>query len=152
MTEHGDLQEDVGDLFEREMRGYSRRKVDEWVARAKSQVKAMEDRYSQLLAEAERLRRELLDARHAASRPVHEEISERVGQILRLADEEAHSERHQAAQEIAATREEARQQTDKLRAEARQEAERIRTDTQDQAERLLSAAQEQADQALIPVG
>src|SRR5712692_6873308 len=48
MTDHNDLLADAGpeDLFEKEMRGYSRRRVDEFVARNRSQIRDLEERLS----------------------------------------------------------------------------------------------------------
>ncbi len=56
------------DLFEKEMRGYSRRQVDEFVARARSQAREardLENRLSHALDDNERLRLELSSARQA---------------------------------------------------------------------------------------
>ena len=154
MTEHTDPLADLGqeEIFEKEMRGYSRRQVDEFVAKARSQAREsrdLENRLSHALDENERLRLELSSARQAASgRPPHEEISERVGQILKLADDEAKSQRKFAAEEIGKLREEAKQETDRLRNEAKQETDKFRADAQNQAERMLRAAQEQAENSV----
>jgi regulator of replication initiation timing len=98
MTEHTDRLADLGqEEFEIERRGYSRRQVDEFAARARTQVREsrdLENRLSHALDENERLRLELSTARQTpGSRPPHEEISERVGQILKLADDEAEAPR-----------------------------------------------------------
>ena len=120
------------------MRGYSRRQVDEFVARSRSQVRDLEERLSRSLDEIERLRLELSAARQGLSgKPAHEEISERVGQILKLADDEAKAQRNRAQEEI-----------DKLREDAKKEADRIRTEAREQTERMLTAAQEQAENAI----
>ena len=151
MSENIELLADAGqeDLFEREMRGYSRRRVDEFVARNRSQVRDLEDRLSQALDDTERPRLELTAAREQATeKPAHEEISERVGQILRLADEEAKAQRSRSQDEIAKLREEAKQETDKLRSDAKQDTDRVRAEAQEQAERMLSAAQEQAEHSV----
>src|ERR1019366_1165117 len=122
----------------REMRGYSRRRADEFAAKNRSQVRDLEDRLSQRLDDNEQLRLDLTAVRQeAADKPAHEEISERVGQILQLAEEEAKAQRNRAQDEIAKLRDEAKQDTDKARAEA-----------QEQAERMLSAAQEQAEHSV----
>ena len=49
------------------MRGYSRRRVDEFVAKTRSQVRDLEDRVSQALDANERLRLELSSAREASA-------------------------------------------------------------------------------------
>jgi cell division septum initiation protein DivIVA len=125
--------------FEMQMRGYSRRQVDEYVARRNNEIRELEQRLARALDESEHLRRELSTVRQQAlvGRPAHEEVSERIAQILKLADDEAKAQRNKANEEIA-----------KLRADAQQEAERVRTDAREQAERMLTAAQEQAERAI----
>ncbi len=153
MSEHGHLSADLGhdDQFEREMRGYSRRAVDEYVAALRIDLRSLEDakrdledRLSQALDENERIKHELATAR-SAGRPPHEEISERIGQILKLADDEAKSQRSRADEEIAKIRSDAHAETTKLRADVKAETDKSRAEAQEQAERMLSAAQEQAE-------
>jgi len=151
MTEHtgvtdlGQQQED----FELERRGYSRRQVDEFAAKSRNHSRDLENRLSHALDENERLRLELSSARQAAgARPAHEEISERVGQILKLADEEAKSQRDRTSEEIAKQRSDAKAETDRMRAEAKQETDKFRAEAQSQAERMLRAAQEQAENSV----
>src|ERR1700729_640758 len=134
------------DLFEREMRGYSRRRGDEFVAKTRSQIRDLEDRLSQALDGTEQLRNELVAAREAgAEKPAHEAISERIGQILKLADDESKAQRNRADDEIAKLREDARLDTVKLREEAKADTDKTRAEAHEQAERMLSAAQEQAE-------
>jgi hypothetical protein len=153
MSEHGHLSADLGhdDQFEREMRGYSRRAVDEYVAALRIDLRGLEDakrdledRLSQTLDENERIKLELSTAR-SAGRPPHEEISERIGQILKLADDEAKSQRTRADDEIAKMRADADAESTKLRTDAKAETDKSRAEAQEQAERMLSAAQEQAE-------
>ena len=151
MSEHTDHFADASheDQFEKEMRGYSRRQVDEFVARARSQSHDLEDRLSRALDDNERLRLELSSARQAADeKPAHAEISERVGQILKLADDEAKAQKSRAADEIAKLRNNAKMETEKLRADSKQDTEKFRADAQEQAERMLGAAQEQAENSI----
>lgn len=156
MSEQSHLLADLGhdDQFEREMRGYNRREVDEAIAALRISARSLEDgkrdletRLSQALDEGERLKLELSTAR-SAGKPPHEEVSERVGQILKLAADEATSLRAQAEDEIAKQRAGAEAETGKLRADAKTETERTRAEAHEQAERMLSAAQEQADSTL----
>jgi cell division septum initiation protein DivIVA len=134
------------DLFEREMRGYSRRRVDEFVAKTRSQIRDLEDRLSQAQNDTERLRLEVAAVREAAAeKPAHEEISERIGQILKLADDESKAQRTRADEEINKLREDARLDTIKLREEAKADTDKTRAEAHEQAERMLSAAQEQAE-------
>ena len=140
MNENADLLPDLlNEEFEVQMRGYSRRQVDEFVARRTSEIRDLEQRLSRSLDEAEHLRREMSMLRqHAmAGRPAHEELSERMAQILKLADDEARAQKDKASEEIS-----------KLRSDAAAESERVRSDAREQAERMLAAAQEQAERAL----
>ncbi len=137
--------------FGLERRGYNRLQVDEAVAQLRLELRAhedgrrdMEDRLSQALDDVERMKLELSAAR-SNGRPPHEEISERIGQILKLADDEARSQRSKADDEINTLRSDAKAETDKLRADAKADTDKNRAEAQEQAERMLSAAQEQAD-------
>lgn len=149
MSDQGDFFSEAGGMdWEREYRGYNRQQVDNYVAWRAGQVRDLESRLSQSLAEIEHLRRELGDARATAARPPHEEISERVGQILKLAAEEAKADRERGMSDANDTRAVARAEAEKLRAEAQQEVDRLKTEAQERAERMLTAAQEQADRAV----
>jgi len=148
MTDDADLMTDLDSegAFEVQMRGYSRRQVDEFVARSRSQVRDLEDRLSHALDETERVRLELTAARQGLSgKPAHEEISERVGQILKLADDEAKAQRNRAQEEIAKQREDAKKEADRIRTEAREQTERMLTAAQEQAENAIASARAEAD-------
>jgi len=136
------------DPFDSERRGYARRQVDEYIAWRNGQIRELESKLGQGLTEIERLRMELAEAREAGGRPAHEEVSERVGQILKLAAEEAKAERERGAGEGTKMREAAKAETDKLRADVKEETDRLRAEAQDRAERMLTAAQEQSDRAI----
>src|SRR5215471_13665360 len=164
MSEHSPLSADFGPegQFAMERRGYSRMQVDEAVAQLRLEMRGLldsrrdlEDRLSQALDESERLKLQLSAARSAGP-PPHQEIPERIRQILQLADDEANAERAKAGEEIAKLRTEAQAETTRLRAEAQAETTKLRTDVkaetdrsraeaQERAERMLSAAQEQAE-------
>ena len=148
MTDQTDLLSDLGqeDTFEKEMRGYSRRQVDEFVARSRSQSRDLEEQLSRSLDEIERLRLELSSARQAAGgKPAYEEISERMGQILKLADDEAKAQKNRAQEEIAKIRNEAKQETEKFRAEAREQSDRMLSAAQEQAEHAIASARTEAE-------
>src|SRR5215471_15251472 len=137
MNENSDLLPNLlHEEFEMQMRGYSRRQVDDFVARRNNEIRELEQRLARALDESEHLRRDLAAVRQQAlaGRPVHEELSERIAQILKLADDEARAQKNKADDEIA-----------KLRAEAQQESERVRADAREQAERTISAARNEAD-------
>jgi len=148
MSNDADLMTDVDGegAFEVQMRGYSRRQVDEFVARSRSQVRDLEERVARAHDESERVRLELTAARQGlAGKPAHEEISERVGQILKLADDEAKAQRVRAQEEIGKQREEAKKEADRIRTEAREQTERMLTAAQEQAENAIATARAEAD-------
>lgn len=149
MSEYNDVVADgKDDRFDSERRGYDRRQVDEYLAWRHGQIRDLEGKLSQGLTEIERLRRELGEAREAGGRPAHEEVSERVGQILKLAADEAKAERERGAIDVGSMRDAAKAETDKLRADVKDETDRLRAEAQDRAERMLTAAQEQSDRAV----
>ena len=138
------------DAFEMQMRGYSRRQVDEFIARCRSQIRDLEQRLTSALDDGEELRRDLATARQQAlgAKPAHEEVSERIAQILKLADDEARSQKTKAHEDIARQRNDAQQEADKVRAEAREQAERMLTAAQEQAERAITSARAEAEKTL----
>jgi len=148
MNENSDLLPNLlHEEFEMQMRGYSRRQVDDFVARRNSEIRELEQRLSRTLEESEHLRRELSTVRQQAlsGRPAHEEVSERIAQILKLADDEAKAQKNKADDDIAALRTEAQQESERVRVDAREQAERMLTAAQEQAERTISAARNEAD-------
>jgi cell division septum initiation protein DivIVA len=148
MNENSDLLPNLlHEEFEMQMRGYSRRQVDDFVARRNSEIRELEQRLARTLDDSEHLRRELSTVRQQAlsGRPAHEEISERIAQILKLADDEAKAQKNKADDDIAQQLTDAQQESERVRAEAREQAERMLTAAQEQAERTISAARNEAD-------
>ena len=132
MNENSDLLPNLlHEEFEMQMRGYSRRQVDDFVARRNNEIRELEQRLARTMDDSEHLRRELSTVRQQAlsGRPAHEEVSERISQILKLADDEAHAQKSKADEDIA-----------KQRSDAQQESERVRAEAREQAERMLTAA------------
>jgi cell division septum initiation protein DivIVA len=134
------------DSFDTAVRGYNRQQVMDYMARTASLVTRLEQHLAAARADADRARDEAehahaeverLRLEAAESKPVHEEVSGRLSQILRLAAEEADQERATADAEIA-----------QLRAESQAESERLLAQAQDQAERELAEARETADREL----
>jgi len=138
------------DAFEMQMRGYSRRQVDEFIARCRSQIRDLEQRLARALDEGEELRRDLATARQQAlgAKPAHEEVSERIAQILKLADDEARSQKSKAHEDIARQRNDAQSEAEKIRSDAREQAERMLTAAQEQAERAITSARAEAEKTL----
>jgi cell division septum initiation protein DivIVA len=152
MNDNSDLLPNLAheDAFEMQMRGYSRRQVDEFIARCRSQIRDLEQRLARALDDQEELRHDLATARQQAlgAKPAHEEVSERIAQILKLADDEARSQKSKAHDDIAKQRNEAQAEVDKTRAEAREQAERMLTAAQEQAERAITSARAEADKTV----
>src|SRR6202790_3574947 len=138
------------DAFEMQMRGYSRRQVDEYIARCRSQIRDLEQRLARALDDGEELRHDLATARQQAlgAKPAHEEVSERIAQILKLADDEARSQKSRAHEDIARQRNDAQQEADKARAEAREQAERTVTAARSEAENTTSEARKKSEAVL----
>jgi cell division septum initiation protein DivIVA len=152
MNDNSDLLPNLAheDAFEMQMRGYSRRQVDEFIARCRSQIRDLEQRLARALDEGEGLRHDLATARQQAlgAKPAHEEVSERIAQILKLADDEARSQKSKAHEDIARQRNDAQAEADKSRGEAREQAERMLTAAQEQAERAITSARAEAEKTV----
>jgi hypothetical protein len=146
----GSMQEDS---FEVVMRGYNKRQVDDYVLQCQHHIRDLAQRLALAEQEIERVRVEATTAiEKAASKPVHEEVSERLAQILRLANEEAERERASAADEIAALRAQTAAETQNMREQAQRESDALRqqvlgeTDTQrDQVKAETEALREQVN-------
>jgi cell division septum initiation protein DivIVA len=150
MNENSDLLPNLAaqeDAFEVQLRGYSRRQVDEFVARCRGQVRELEERLGRSLDDSEQLRQEVKALRQQAlgNRPAHEEVSERISQILKLADDEAKAQKTRADGDIKKQLADAQQEADGTKKEARDQAEHMLTAAQEQAERAISAARAEAD-------
>jgi hypothetical protein len=153
MSEQSGYLPEAGMEWEREVRGYNRQQVDNYVAMQNgqirerdSQLRDLRTKLSQALDEIERQRHELAEV---SGRPPHEEISERVGQILKLAADEAKAERERVNAEISELRQAVQAETDKLRADTQEETDRLKAEAQNRAERMLAAAQEQSERAIV---
>jgi len=148
MTERSELLPNLldEDAFEVQMRGYSRRQVGEFAARTRDRIRDLEERLAQALDEREQLRRQLaVGPEHAAARPPHEEISERLAQILKLADDEAKAQKARADEDIAKIGDDAKRAAESAVGEARERADRMLKAARDQAESFASAARAGAD-------
>jgi DivIVA domain-containing protein len=149
MNDNSDLLPNLShdDAFEVQLRGYSRRQVDEFLARCRSQIRDLEQRLERSHNESEELRHDLATARQQAlgAKPAHQEVSERIAQILKLADDEARSEKTKAQDEISQQRNQSQAEAERVRAEAREQAERMLTAAQEQAERAITGARAEAE-------
>jgi len=145
-------------LFETTMRGYNKRQVDEYLlwlraelSSAQEDSRAAREQSDENARDMQRLRDDLTKTRaevSSAARPQHEEVSERLAQILRLADEEADQKRARAAEEADGTLEAARDQSAKVLEAARSAAEGIISAARERAEKEAAAAKAEAEALL----
>lgn len=145
------------DSFDIAVRGFNRQQVLEYMGRSSQLLAQLEQQLAVTRADVQRARSEVDQARAEAERlraaqaetkPVHEEVSARLSQILRLAAEEADQERATADAEIAKLRSESQAESERLVSEARAEAERRLAEAHETAERELAEARETADAEL----
>lgn len=140
------------DPFETQLRGYHRRQVEDYLSRTRDQIAGLETRLAAALDEVERAHREVAVVREQyrdpAPRPAHEEISERMAQILRLATEEAEQKRTAAEQEIDRLRSAAQIEAEQRVSVARAEAEQTVTTARAEADRVLTSSRAQAEDEL----
>jgi hypothetical protein len=161
----------VENLFETVFKGYAKRQVEDYIAWLQEQVSAAKAELTDARRELATARNDLVETRaQLQTRPAHEEISVRMAQILRLAEEEAQQERDAGAQQAASVLEQARgearaaleaahansaeivraarRECDDELAGARAEANRLVETARRQAEGTMSDARERAQRAL----
>ncbi|MDQ1286614.1 MAG: hypothetical protein QG622_179 [Actinomycetota bacterium] len=135
----GTMQEDS---FEVVMRGYNRRQVDDYVLQCQHHIRDLAQRLALAEQEIDRVRTEAVMAvEKASAKPVHEEVSDRLAQILRLANEEAERERTNAAEEIAVLRAEVLADSQNLREQAHRDAEEVRRQVIAESDALRARAE-----------
>ncbi|QVQ50580.1 hypothetical protein J4H86_16945 [Spiractinospora alimapuensis] len=128
-------------------KGYDKQQVDEYIWRNHNQLRDSQERLSRSEDEIERLRRDLAEAREKATvKPHHEQVSERMNAILRIAEEEADSKRAQVEEEIQRIREESTKDSKRLVKDAEAHAERILGSAREQAQELVTSAKQESEQ------
>lgn len=143
--------------FEIQMRGYCRSQVDAFVASIEWENNTLRTDLARAEKSAASAQEELAAAGGADVQ--YERLSGRLGQIWRLAEEEAGQKRAQAEAEITNARNRSLQQIEQLEnearaksdgrlAEARAEADMILSAAHAEASSLTSAAREQADRTI----
>ena len=155
------------ELFDRDgfavvLVGYSRRQVDEFVSTARARAALQQEQLDKVMTAYEHTRRALAEARFQLSQAIeqletkpHEEISARMGEILRLAQEEAdqaraagRDEREQLLRDgedrASVTMEDARNQAAQLLDQAKRQSDQYIAEVQRRADDLLSAAERRA--------
>src|ERR1700750_1679656 len=145
------------DAFEVQMRGYSLRQVDEFIARCRSQIRDLEQRLARALDDSEEMRRDLATARqqalvakppHAEAQKSRTEAREQAERMLTAAQEQAERAITSARAEAEKTVSGARNEAEKTLTSARTEAERPTTDARKKSESALASAKSQAKKAL----
>jgi cell division septum initiation protein DivIVA len=149
--------------FEIVLRGYHRRQVDRFINDVQAVVQDLETRLVQVSAEAdwvreeltrnqqdlEQLRQELEAARQAAvPRTPQAELSERMHQILALANEEATQQRTRAEAEAREVVDAAQERATVLLDQARAEAETVVAEARARAEAEVLASREESQRIL----
>ncbi len=148
----------IESLFEVTMRGYNKRQVEDYVSWLQNEVRTAQEEARLAQSTASDHERSLASARNelaaahdsaSTARPAHEEVSERLAQILRLADEEADQKRAKAAAESDTTLEAAREQAAKVLEAARSAAEGIISAARERADKEAAAAKSEAERLLV---
>jgi cell division septum initiation protein DivIVA len=142
----------VDTLFETQVRGYNKKQVEDYISWLQEQTRAAQSEADTARREIEKARDEATTAKtQLASRPAHEELSERLSQILRLAAEEADQKVAKANedaqgvlaaanQEAGLAAESARSEADAILNQAREQGDRVLAQARSESERLVSAA------------
>ncbi|TDB85339.1 hypothetical protein E1264_21475, partial [Actinomadura sp. KC216] len=140
------LQEDSHE-FEIVMRGYNRRQVDDYIARFVQKNRELEARLARAHDDSERLRREMAELREAR-KPTGDDLSDRLRQIINLAEDEAQDKVAEAEAKGAEIRKDAEQESKRIIDEARSHAEKNLAQAQDKAEHVLASAKKESESVL----
>jgi cell division septum initiation protein DivIVA len=127
---------DGGRLFKTVMHGYDRRQVERRIAELRARIAALETELEAAHRQAGTVGDPSVAPQGQEGLP-HDQISSRMRQILRLADEEAQQARAEAAQQAAA-----------VLARAQEEARALLEAAQSTAEEVLRAAMRRSEEEL----
>ncbi|WP_460370012.1 DivIVA domain-containing protein, partial [Actinocorallia lasiicapitis] len=133
--------------FEIVMRGYNRRQVDEMLIRYQNQVRDLEARLARALDDMERTRREMAEVREAR-KPTGDDLSDRLRQIINLAEDEAKEKITEAERTGGQIRGDAEKESARIVDDARGQAERDLAQAQDKASQVLNAAKNESEKVL----
>ncbi len=127
--------------------GYDKAHVDDYFVRTDNQIKSLRERLQRLDDELEQYKRDLAIAREKAQvKPEHEQISERMAEILRIAEEEAQERRSRVESEVKEAEKKAQEEIAKYRKDAEEHAERILSSARSDAHSMVDSAKKEADQ------
>ncbi|GAA4242520.1 hypothetical protein GCM10022254_75850 [Actinomadura meridiana] len=140
------LQEDTYE-FEIVMRGYNRRQVDDYIARFVHKNRELEARLARAHDDSERLRREMAELREAR-KPTGDDLSDRLRQIINLAEDEAQDKVAQAEAKGAEIREDAEHESNRIIDDARSHADKNLAQAQEKADNVLDSAERESASVL----
>ncbi|MBE2998843.1 cell division protein DivIVA [Nocardiopsis sp. HNM0947] len=127
--------------------GYDKAHVDDYYVRMDNQFKDLRERLQRMDEELEQYKRDLAIAREKAQvKPEHEQISERMAEILRIAEEEAKERRSRVESEVEEAEKKAKDEVSKYRKEAEEHAERIVSSAREEATEMVAGAKKEAEQ------
>lgn len=127
--------------------GYDKAHVDDYYVRMDNQFKDLRERLQRMDEELEQYKRDLAIAREKAQvKPEHEQISERMAEILRIAEEEAKERRTRVESEVEEAEKKAKDEVSKYRKEAEEHAERIVASAREEATEMVAGAKKEAEQ------
>jgi hypothetical protein len=127
--------------------GYDKAHVDDYYVRMDNQFKSIRERLQRMDDELEQYKRDLAIAREKAQvKPEHEQISARMAEILRIAEEEAKERRSKVETEVKEIEKGAQEEIAKHRKDAESHAERIVSSARAEAHEMVSAAKQESDQ------
>jgi cell division septum initiation protein DivIVA len=133
--------------FEIVMRGYNRRQVDDALARTQTQIRDLETRLARALDDVERTRREMAEVREAR-KPTGDDLSDRLRQIINLAEDEAKDKLAEAEDRGIQIRKEADTEAKRIVDDARSHADHDVATAQEKANQVLGAAKKESDNVL----
>ncbi|MEU3015772.1 cell division protein DivIVA [Nocardiopsis sp. NPDC007018] len=127
--------------------GYDKAHVDDYYVRMDNQFKDLRERLQRMDDELEQYKRDLAIAREKAQvKPEHEQISERMAEILRIAEEEAKERRSRVEAEVKEAQKKAQEEVAKHRKDSEEHAERIVSAARSEANEMVGGAKKEADQ------
>ncbi|WP_017613001.1 ATP synthase F0 subunit B [Nocardiopsis salina] len=127
--------------------GYDKAHVDDYYVRMDNQFKDLRERLQRMDEELEQYKRDLAIEREKAQvKPEHEQISERMAEILRIAEEEAKERRSRVESEVEEAEKKAKDEVSKYRKEAEEHAERIVSSAREEATEMVAGAKKEAEQ------
>ena len=127
--------------------GYDKAHVDDYYVRMDNQFKDLRERLQRMDDELEQYKRDLAIAREKAQvKPEHEQISERMAEIIRIAEEEAKERRSKVDTEVKEAQKKAEAEITKHRKDAEEHAERIVSTARTEATEMVAGAKKEAEQ------